>query len=198
MHSLNLFINFVEIHRYWGYALLSLAMFFEGELFLTAAGMLARIGAFHFFDAFFFAIIGVLASDIAWYFLGKYLHDHHSHNRYLMFAIRRVKKLLPDIEKNPWHVIFISKFIYGLNHSTILVLGFLKIEFKHFIKIQFFTSLLWSLIFLTVGYMFGGAAIAFTHRLDRFVLVALAFLIFLVFFEKILGLFIEKKEKKHG
>ena len=195
MHSLQLFIHFVQDHRFLGYGFLYLAMLFEGELFLTAAGMLARLHAFNFFDAFLFAFAGVLTGDVLWYFLGRYLNKHHSHNRYLSYAIRKVKKLLPGIEKNPFHVIFISKFIYGLNHSTILVLGYLNIEFKHFIKIQFFTSLLWSLIFLVVGYMFGDAALAFTHRLDRFVIFAVIFFILLIVIEKSVGYVIEKKEQ---
>jgi len=197
MHSLELFIHFVEAHRYWGYALLVFAMLFEGELFLTAAGMLARLHAFDFFDAFLFALAGVLTGDMLWYWSGHYLGSRHSHNRYLMFAIRHVKKLLPGIEKNPFHVIFLSKFIYGLNHSTILVLGFLKIEFKHFIKIQFFTSLIWSLIFLVLGYVFGGAALNYTHSFSRFVLIALGFLAAVIIVEKIIGLFIEMKEEEH-
>jgi len=197
MHSLELFIHFVEAHRYWGYALLFFAMLIEGELFLAAAGMLARLHAFDIFDAFFFAFAGVLSGDVLWYCLGRYLHSRHSQNRYLAFAIRHVKKLLPGIEKNPFHVIFLSKFIYGLNHSTILVLGFLKIEFRHFIKIQFFTSLLWSLIFLVLGYMFGGAALAYTHSFTRFMLIAFGFLIAIVVVEKLIGLVVEMKEEEH-
>jgi membrane protein DedA with SNARE-associated domain len=193
---MQLFIHFVEAHRYWGYALLFVAMLFEGELILTATGMLASLHAFDLFDSFFFALAGVLTGDILWYFLGRYLQRRHSHNRYLMFMIHRVKKLLPGIEKNPFHVIFLSKFIYGLNHSTILVLGFLGIEFKHFMRIQFFTSLVWSVIFITLGFMFGGAALAYTHSFNRFMLIAVGFLIAVVLIEKIVGFFIEVKEQE--
>jgi membrane protein DedA with SNARE-associated domain len=194
MHSLQLFIHFVQQHRYWGYALLSFSMLFEGELFLTAAGMLARLHAFHIFDAFFFAFMGVLIGDVLWYSMGKYLHKNHSHNRFLIFAIHRVKKLLPGIEKNPIHVIFISKFIYGLNHSAILVLGYMDMEFKRFFRVQFLTSLLWAVIFLMVGYIFGDAALAFTHNLDRLVILALMLFIGLIVVEKIIAYVIEKKE----
>jgi membrane protein DedA with SNARE-associated domain len=196
MHSLQLFIQFVQEHRYWGYGFLYVGMFFEGELFLTAAGMLARLRAFDFFDAFLFAFFGALTGDVLWYSAGKYLHVHHSHNKYLTFIINRVKRLLPGIEKNPFHVIFLSKFIYGLNHSTILVLGYLEIEFKQFIKIQFFTTLLWAIIFLVVGYVFGEAALAFTHRLDKFFIIAIIFLVCIVIVEKIVGIIIEKREQK--
>ncbi|HEX8974503.1 MAG TPA: DedA family protein [Patescibacteria group bacterium] len=196
MHTLNLFIHFVSDHRYLGYALMFALMIFEGELILTGAGMLVRLHAFDPIDAYLFALAGVLTGDIIWYSVGSYLRSHHSHNRYLTYAISKVKKLLPGVEKNPWHVIFISKFIYGLNHSTILVLGYLKIEFKHFLRVQFLTSFIWSLIFITIGYVFGEAALAYTHRFDRLIVLLVLFLISLAVVERVLAWVIEKREQQ--
>jgi len=197
MHSLNLFISFVEAHRYWGYALLFMAMIFEGELFLTATGMLVRLQAFDFFDALFFALSGVLTGDMLWYWAGRMLESRYPHHRITLFAVHRVKRYLPSIGKNPFHVIFLSKFIYGLNHSTLVVLGFLKIPFGHFIRIQLITSFIWSLLFLIVGYIFGSVALTITHRFQRFIMLAFLFLIAVVFIDYIIGRFIEKAEQKH-
>jgi len=197
MHSLNLFISFVEAHRYWGYALLFMAMIFEGELFLTATGMLVRLQAFDFFDALFFALSGVLTGDMLWYWAGRMLESRYPHHRITLFAVQRVKRYLPSIGKNPFHVIFLSKFIYGLNHSTLVVLGFLKIPFGHFIRIQLITSFIWSLLFLIVGYIFGSVALTITHRFQRFIMLAFLFLIAVVFIDYIIGRFIEKAEQKH-
>src|SRR6266567_749232 len=121
MHTLQLFIHLVFDHRYLGYTVLFFAMIFEGELFLAATGMLVSLGAFDPFDAFFFAFAGVLMGDVLWYGLGRYLEHKHSHRSYITFIIEKVQKVLPSIHKNPTHVIFLSKFIYGLNHSAILV-----------------------------------------------------------------------------
>ena len=197
MHSLNLFISFVEAHRYWGYALLFMAMIFEGELFLTATGMLVRLQAFDFFDALFFALSGVLTGDMLWYWAGRMLESRYPHHRITLFAVQRVKRYLPSIGKNPFHVIFLSKFIYGLNHSALVVLGFLKIPFGHFIRIQLITSFIWSLLFLIVGYIFGSVALTITHRFQRFIMLAFLFLIAVVFIDYIIGRFIEKAEQKH-
>ena len=197
MHSLNLFISFVEAHRYWGYGLLFIAMIFEGELFLTATGMLVRLQAFDFFDALFFALSGVLTGDMIWYWAGRMLESRYPHHRITQFAVQRVKRYLPSIGKNPFHVIFLSKFIYGLNHSTLVVLGFLKIPFGHFIRIQLTTSFIWSLLFLIVGYIFGSVALTITHRFQRFIILAVLFLMAVVFIDYIIGLFIEKAERRH-
>src|SRR5271169_2638547 len=158
-HSLDLFISFVESNRTWGYWLLCAAMVFEGELFLTAAGMMARLHAFDFWDSFMFALSGVLFGDVFWYCIGRNLESRYPHHRITSFVIQRVKKYLPDIESNPFHVIFLSKFLYGMNHSTLVVLGFLNVPFGHFMRIQFLSSFIWSLLFLTIGFIFGSVAI---------------------------------------
>jgi membrane protein DedA with SNARE-associated domain len=184
------------MHRYWGYALLYFSMIFEGELFLTAAGMLSRLHAFNIFVAFLYAYSGVLTSDMLWYGSGKLLKNKYPKNRLANFTVNYVKRFLPSIEKNPLHVIFLSKFIYGLNHSTIFVLGFLEIPFAHFMRIQAITSFLWALIFLVIGYFFGNTAIAYAHSFDKFVLIVLMGMILLVIGEKFLGFVIAKKEQE--
>lgn len=197
MHSLDLFISFVEAHRYWGYGLLFIAMIFEGELFLTATGMLVRLQAFDFLDAFIFALAGVLSGDMLWYWAGRMLELRYPHHRITRFVVQRVKRYLPSIGRNPFHVIFLSKFIYALNHSTLVVLGFLKIPFGHFIRIQLITSFIWSLLFLIIGYIFGSVALTITHRFQRFIMLGVLFLMAVALIDYIIGRFIERAERKH-
>jgi membrane protein DedA with SNARE-associated domain len=196
-HSLDLFISFIEANRFWGYWLLCVAMVFEGELFLTAAGMMARLHAFDFFDTFFFALSGVLIGDAFWYFIGRKLESQFPHHRITTYVIKRVKKYLPDIESNPFHVIFLSKFLYGMNHSTLVMLGFLKVPFGHFFRIQFFASFIWSLLFLTIGFIFGSVALTFTKRLQHFMILAFLSLIVIAVLVYIVDKFIVKAEHKH-
>jgi len=196
-HSLDLFISFVEANRIWGYWLLCVAMVFEGELFLTAAGMMVRLHAFDFLDSFIFALSGVLFGDIIWYCVGKKLHSRYPHHRITTFVIQRVKRYLPDIESNPFHVIFLSKFLYGMNHSTLVVLGFLKVPFGQFMRVQFMSSFIWTLFFLTIGFIFGSVAITFTNRLRHFMILAFLSLMIIAVIVYIIGQIIEKAEHKH-
>ena len=197
MYSLDLFVSVVEAHRYWGYGVLFFAMIFEGELFLVVTGMLARLQAFGFFEAFFFALAGVFTSDMLWYWSGRLLKSRFPNHRITLFVIRRVKEYLPTIDKNPFHVIFLSKFIYGLNHSTIVMLGLLKTPFVHFLRIQAVASIIWSLLFITVGYLFGSVAITYTRRLKHFLLITLLSLLVVVICAHIIGRCIKKAEQKH-
>jgi len=197
MYSLDLFISVVEAHRYWGYGVLFFAMIFEGELFLVVTGMLARLQAFGFFEAFFFALAGVFTSDMLWYWSGRLLNSRFPNHRITLFVIRRVKEYLPTIDKNPFHVIFLSKFIYGLNHSTIVMLGLLKTPFGHFLRIQAVASIIWSLLFITVGYLFGSVAITYARRLEHFLLIMVLSLLVVVICAHIIGWCIKKAEQKH-
>ncbi|HUL00153.1 MAG TPA: VTT domain-containing protein [Nitrospirota bacterium] len=197
MHSIDFFISFAEAHRYWGYGLIFFAMIFEGELFLVVTGMLARIQAFDFFDALFFTFSGVLSGDMLWYWTGRLLQSRYPTHRITAFVVHRVKKYLPTIDKNPFHVIFLSKFIYGLNHSTIVMLGLLKTPFGHFLRIQAVASCIWTLLFLTVGYIFGSVAITYTKRLQHFLLITLLSLVLVAISAHVIGYFIKKREQKH-
>jgi len=195
--KLDLLISFIVAYRFWGYGLLFFAMIFEGELFLTTVGMIVRLQAFDFATTFFFVLLGVLVGDMFWYWVGMKLKSRYPNHRIAVFVINRVKKYLPGIEKNPFHVIFLSKFIYGLNHSTLVVLGFLRVPFGHFMRIQFIASFLWSLLFLAVGYIFGSVALAFTHKLKRFILIAVLLLIVIAIIERFIRRLIVKAERKH-
>jgi len=164
---------------------------------LVVTGMIARIQAFYIFDAFFFALLGVLSGDMIWYWGGRFLESRFPNHRITAFIVHRVKRYLPTIDKNPFHVIFLSKFIYGLNHSTIVMLGLLKTPFGHFFRIQAIASFIWCLLFIAVGYIFGSVAITYTRRLQHFLLIVLFSLILVAVLAHLIGYFIKKKEQEH-
>jgi len=193
MDNVNFFISFVEAHRYFGYAILFFSLIFEGELFMLAAGVLSHLEAFKILEVFLVSIAGVLFGDILWYWLGRFIKNKYPKQRFVRYVERRVKKSFPTIECNPFKLVFVSKFLYGLNHPTILILGFLKIEFWHFLRIQIKASLLWVSIFLALGYFFGYAALSVTHKLNKFIAVLVFIFIVFLIAEKVFDYFVEKK-----
>lgn len=180
-HAVDIFIAFVEAHKYWGYFILFFSMIIEGELFLLTAGILSQLGAFSIVEVFFVAFSGVMFSDVLWYSGGRFLKEKYPKQKFINFVEHRVKKVLPSIEKNPFKLVFISKFLYGFNHSTILVLGFLKTNFRDFFKVQIQASFLWVIIFLSLGYVFGFTALRISRGVNKFVLaLIIIFLLFLI------------------
>lgn len=193
MEDVNFLISFVEAHRYTGYAILFFSMIIEGELILLAAGILSNLGAFDFMEVWTVVFLGVLFSDVVWYSLGRFFQNKYPDNRLIRFVERRVRRMFPTIEKNPFKLVFASKFLYGFNHSTIFILGFLKTDFRHFFKVQFQTSFLWVSIFLVLGYFFGYTALHITNRINKFVLAMLIILIAFFILERSIDHFVAKR-----
>ncbi len=173
MDALGAVLNFIEEHRYLGYLVLFLGMIVEGEVLLMTAGILANLNALSLESVFVAAFSGVLANDIIWYHIGVYLKNNHGHRNLLLRAEQKVKKLLPSVEKSPAYAIFISKFVAGLNHPTLIILGFFKTNFRYFMKLQFFASLVWTLVFISLGFAFGHAAISVSRKVHVFIIFAI-------------------------
>jgi membrane protein DedA with SNARE-associated domain len=187
MHNVSeLFISITEVHRLLGYGILFLGMIFEGEFILLAAGVLTHLRILDFWDAFFISLVSVLIGDILWYWLGyaiKNNREKENISRIVSFfkSKKRFRRLPYSLSQNPLRFIFISKFIAGLNHPTLILSGYVKVNFWRFMKIEFFASLIWIFLFLSLGFLFGYAAIAVSKRIDKIVLVvALLILILMV------------------
>ena len=184
---------FVEIHRYTGYLILFFAMMLEGEFFLIVAGMLASLKAFDIGDTFFISLIGVLIGDVLWYGLGNALQGKVYAMKLLRHAEKSVLFFLPRFRERPFKSIFFSKFIYGVNHATLIMSGVLRVKFRLFMKAEVLASFAWVVLFLTAGYFFGSAAIWFSHRATRFILIVVLFMVVFVLLRKILIYRYEKR-----
>lgn len=187
--------SFAQAHRYLGYAILFLGMLVEGETFLMAYGILTHLKAFDWGDAFLVAYFGVIFSDISWYYLGDFLKKRYPSSKFLNNSKRRVRNYFPDLEKKPAKALLTSKFIAGTNHATLMLTGFLEVDFKYFIKLQIMISFLWVAAFLTLGYLFGFAALNYSHRFEKFLLMALVLLVSAKLLEQLLKyIFAEKSQ----
>lgn len=191
--SIDFFISFVQDHRMWGYAILFVAMLLEGEVFLIIAGMLASINAFDFGDVLWVSLIGVILGNIIWYYLGTKLKHTGVSGRMVRWAEQAVIFFLPDFREKPFKSIFFSKFIYGANRATVIISGVLRVPFHLFVKAEFFASVLWVVLFATVGFLFGQAALSVTSTISRAVLLVVLFVVIFIFTQR----YLTKRYKKH-
>lgn len=191
-------LPFVEAHRYSGYFLLFLAMVLEGEVFLIIAGMLVHLGAFDVGDVFVVALVGVMAGNALWYFLGITLSEKNFMKPVIARAQKAVIYFLPNFSEKPFKSIFFSKFIYGANRATILMAGVLKVRFLLFLKAETLASLIWVTLYTSLGYFVGYAAVHLTHRAMYFALLALGFVVVFLLLREILVRFYERyKQQKN-
>lgn len=184
MDTLALAGSFIEDHRYFGYLVLFLGMIVEGEVVLMTAGILANLNAFSLEEIFLVAYLGVLANDVIWYQIGIYLKNNHGHKDLILRAEKKVRSLLPNVEKNPAFAIFISKFVAGINHPTLVILGFFRTNFKYFMKLQVLASLVWTLVFLSLGFVFGHTAINVSRKIHMFIISAVVLMLAVLALER--------------
>lgn len=188
------FISFVEIHRYTGYFILFFAMVFEGEIFLIIAGMLAQLHAFDIGDVIWVSLSGVLIGDGLWYFIGSELKRKGFAKRIVDRAERSVVFFLPRFKEKPFRSIFLSKFIYGANHATLVMSGVFRVPFILFAKAELLASVVWVGVFLAAGHFFGLAAIWVTHKATRFALIVALFVVAFILLQKLIAFYYERRE----
>lgn len=196
--SVNSFIPFVQDHRTWGYVLLFLGMVLEGEVFLIVAGMLARLKAFDFAEVVWVALAGVIVGDVLWYGIGVLLSRFDGRISITKTAEKTVYMVFPKFLKKPFLSILLSKFIYGVNHATLVFSGMVKLNFRVFFQAEVLASFVWVAIYAVAGYMFGHAAIAVTHKAARFALLALAFVVGFILLERWMSFYYERQESKRN
>lgn len=194
--SVDFFVLFVQDHRFWGYAILFIAMVLEGEVFLIMAGMLASLDAFDRGDVLWVALVGVVLGNIMWYNLGAKLKDAKLTRRILKRAERIMIFFLPEFRENPFKSIFFSKFIYGANRATVIMSGVLHIPFKLFFRAEFLASIVWVVLYFEIGYFFGYAAVSTTHKVGEFALMALLFMVAFILIQKLITHQYERHERK--
>src|SRR3989344_8799670 len=185
--SIDVFVQLVQDHRFWGYTILFFAMVFEGEMFLIAAGMLATLEAFDIGDTLLIAFCGVVLGNVMWYYFGSRLKDTGVSKRMIRWAEKAVVFFLPRFREKPFKSIFFSKFIYGANRATVIMSGVMRVPFRLFFKAEFLASILWVALYASVGYFFGFAAVNITHNASRFALIAVVFMIAFILIQKLIA-----------
>lgn len=196
--SIDVFIGLVQDHRFLGYGILFLAMVIEGEMFLIIAGMLARLGAFDFGDVLWISFAGVMVGDVFWYALGMFFSRRGRVSRFSLAAEKSVSYLLPEFRKKPFRSIFLSKFIYGANHATLVLSGVLRVKFSLFLKAELVASFVWVAIFSVVGFMFGQVALSVTNKISQFALAALVFVVMFILIQRYVGKNYTKKQNEEN
>ena len=77
----------------------------------------------------------------------------------MKYIEERVFNFMPHFDRKPFWSIFISKFIMGVNYLVIIFSGYKKINYKTYLKAEFFSTIIWAPLLLTIGYFFSYTAL---------------------------------------
>ena len=106
---------------------------------------------------------------------------------FLKYIEKRVLSVMPYFKQKPFWSIFISKFIMGINNIVIIFSGYQRIDFRKYLKAEFFSTLLWAPALVFLGYFFRYTAIHISREVWRFSFIVLILIILFLVFDRLIG-----------
>jgi len=173
-------VNFLTQYH-WSYLILFLGIIVEGEFIVLTAGFLAFLGILSLPLVYLTTILGVVVSDIFWYYLGYRFGEVFLKKikigSFHLINEKRMKYIKSHFTNGTaGRTLFIAKFLYGLAHLTYLLSGASRIEFKKFIRPAMTSSIIWSILVVTLGYVFGHS-FSLLHKYTKDVGISLSIII---------------------
>lgn len=159
----------------YGYGILLLGAFFEGETIVVLAGVLAQQAVLAYPWAVLVAAVGAVAGDQAWFYLGRRLGPELL-TRFPRLA-RRVHVARPWVQENADWIAAASRFIYGTRIASPMLLGAHGYAAARFLVINVVTGTVWAVLGITAGYLLGVGAKGLLGDLARLEWLAIAVVI---------------------
>jgi len=174
----NSILNLLYEHRY---VFAFLGAFFEGTYIMLLSGVLFKFGYFNFWDMLAVLMSGYFLNGILWYLIGRAggykIIDKWGRRMHL------TRKLIEKIEKyfqrHSMKTIFLTRITYGFSMYTLMVAGSLKMKWKKILWVTFFATIIWVLVMMGIGYIFGLGYSAM-GKVTKTIAVGLTILIFAI------------------
>ncbi len=187
---------FAADHHVAIFFLILLSVIIEGEVALIVLGILAHTKIIPVEIALTLAVSGAIIKSVLGYLIGKGIKRFVPQNKLFDFIEKRVLIVFPHFTAKPFWSLFFSKFIYGLNHFTIIFAGYTGSKLRTYVTAEIISSTAWITIMFSIGYFFSKTAFAFSHDLKKVALYLLVGIIAFLLLERIVGFIIEYFESE--
>jgi membrane-associated protein len=187
MHTVKILTSLVEHHETLAYFFIFLILVFEGEFIVIITGILVHLGALELVPSLFFLYLGGMGKTFLGYAVGRLIHNKWCDTKFLKHIEKKVYNIAPRFKRKPFWSIFVSKFIMGVNHSVIIYAGYLKIDYRKYLKAEISSTLIWAPLLLFVGYFFGYTALSVSKEIWKFSLIALLLIIGFILLDKLIA-----------
>jgi undecaprenyl-diphosphatase len=194
---------------HWGYLVLFVAtlcetvplfgVFIPGQTLVVASGLLAKIGIFHPTMLIFVISFGAILGDTIGYLLGrKYGHKFISkYGKHFLLGKSNFEKVSGLINDNVGKTLILGR-LNSLTRATVpLVAGATKVPIEKFFTFNVLGGFLWSMTFVTLGFLFGTSYEIISKYFGKFIFIAIVATIAIIFIYR----FVDKRrhifEKYH-
>jgi membrane protein DedA with SNARE-associated domain len=145
--------NLIRLLKEYGYIILFIWSFFEGETGLIMAGILSYTGDMNLYLSILVAALGGFLGDQFYFYLGRFnkkwvLEEFKKHRR----KVAQARLLLNRY--GGW-VIFIQRFLYGLRTILPITIGVTGYDPRKFAIINLISAFIWASISIVLAYIFG-------------------------------------------
>ncbi len=188
----SLLTNFSETHRIISYLIIALAILIEGEVVLILSGILSHKGYLDIFNVVLFAFAASIIHDLIYWSIGKKFSASNK-KKFLFINLEKIKEFLEKAKINNGLYIFVSKFVWNLNRITLIANGYLKTPVKKLLRHSIPASLVWSIVFVSIGYIFAFETDVLKKDIKTAAILLIGFIIIVVILENLLKKIIEKR-----
>ncbi|MGQ4002169.1 DedA family protein [Francisellaceae bacterium CB300] len=148
----------------WGYLAVALAVLIEGEIFLIMVGIATATTLFSYPLVIIAATIGAIVHDNGIFIFSKIAGKKFIEKR--PHWQKKIDRSLRLIDKYDFWAILSIRFLYGLRTITIFIVGLGNVSKIKFVTLDAISSLIWSFIYITLGYFSGHAILHFINHVD--------------------------------
>ncbi|WWO99097.1 MAG: DedA family protein [Candidatus Dasytiphilus stammeri] len=148
----------------YGYWAIFIGCLTEGETIILLGGIAVQKGLLNYGDVILAAMLGGALGDQLLFIIGCYYSSN---------ILQRFKKKLPIINfnqmicKRPLFFTIIVRFMYGFRIAGPIIIGASQLSFGKFFIFNIIGALLWSLIFVSLGYLGGEMILPWLHNFDQ-------------------------------
>jgi membrane protein DedA with SNARE-associated domain len=161
----------------FGYPGLLVGLFLEGETALVLAAFMAHRGYMNLPLVILTGFVVAFGSDQFFFWTGR-LHGAQFLEKRPTWA-PNVEKARSLLKRNATLLFFGVRFVYGLRTVLPFVIGMSRIDPKRFVFLNLAGSIIWALVFGTVGYLFGSfmeLVLGDIHRHESWITLGILFI----------------------
>lgn len=175
----------------YGYPILFIWSYIEGELGLLTAGVMSHYGKLNPIICIIVAAAGAYSSDITFFALGRYKKTwvrKKLHKQRRQFA--RAQILL---NKHGGYIIFFQRYVYGLRTVIPITIGLTNYKFKKFLIVDAISATLWAMVTIIPAYFLGDKimAIIFAIKDHWYYIIPIVIILILIMYYR-------RKKRKIG
>ncbi len=165
----------------WTYGILFLIVFMEtgfvvtpflpGDSLLFAAGTFAALGSLNVMLLFLLLFVAAIVGDTVNYWIGNAIGPRVFEREYRFLKREYLERTQQFYEKHGGKTIVLARFVPIIRTFAPFVAGVGTMNYSRFIAFNVFGGLIWTAIFIFLGYFFGN--IPFVKRNFELVIVAI-------------------------